>query len=62
MPPRVSASETLRGHLFHYCAILQILGQENAQNMTRYNTVEQGKTTDGKRSNKTAGLNDPNFV
>ena len=39
-----------------------ILGQENAQNMTRYYNVELRKNTDGKRSNKMAGLNDPNLV
>ena len=29
-----------------------ILGQKNAQNMPRYYTVEQGKNTDWKRSDK----------
>ena len=31
-----------------------ILGQKNAQNMPRYYTVEQGKNTDWKRSDKMA--------
>ena len=34
---------------------------ENAQNMTRYYTVEQGQNTDGKQSNEMAGLNHPNL-
>ena len=38
-----------------------ILGLENAQNVTRYYIVEQGKNTDGKRSTKMAGQNVPNF-
>ena len=33
-----------------------ILGQKNAQNMPRYYTVEQGKNTDWKRSDKIAEL------
>ena len=53
-------------HLLHIIILplghFAILGQENAQNMTRYFTVEHGKNTDGKRRNKTAGLSDPNFV
>ena len=38
-----------------------ILAHENAQNMTRYYTVEQVKNTDGKQSNKMAGQNVPKF-
>ena len=36
-----------------------ILGQKNAQNMPRYYTVEQGKNTDWKRSDKMA---EPNLI
>ena len=39
-----------------------VLDQENAQNMTRYYTVEQSKNTKGKPSNKMAGQNDPNLM
>ena len=47
--------------LFHQCALYVILRQENAQNMTRYYTVEEGKNMEGKRSSKVVGLNYPNF-
>ena len=38
-----------------------IKGQENSQIIIRYYTVGQSKHTEGKRSHKMAGLNDPNF-
>ena len=41
----------IRAKLGHFT----ILGQKNAQNMTRYYTVEKGKNTDEKRSNKMVG-------
>ena len=48
-------------HIFHIIPLLRhftISGQKNAQNMPRYYTVEQGKNTDWKQSDKMAK---PNF-
>ena len=38
-----------------------IRGHENAQNVTRYYTVEQFKNTDGKQRSKMVRLIVPNF-
>ena len=51
-----------RANYYSTVASFYHISEDNAQNTTRYNSVEKGKNTDRKRCNKMAGLNDPNLI